>query len=75
MVMKMKREDKWEGEYRGIGYEISAENRVSKPFLKILFYEGDNPSFDIIHHGYCHTLEQAHRVARQIINEELGDKK
>ena len=65
--------DDWQGEYRGITYEISAENKVSKPFLKILFYEGDEVSFSIIHHGYCSTLKQAHRVARQIIDEELGD--
>ena len=73
MVIKMKKEDDWEGEYRGIKYEISAENKVSKPFLKIFFYEGDDPSFDIIHHGHCHTLRDAHRVAKLIINEELGD--
>ena len=65
--------DDWEGEYRGISYEISAENKVSKPFLKIFFYEGDDPSFDIEHHGYCHTLRQAHKIAKQIIDEELGD--
>ena len=65
--------DDWQGEYRGMTYEISAENKVSKPFLKILFYEGDEASFSIIHHGYCSTLKQAHRVAKQIIDEELGD--
>ena len=67
--------DDWEGEYRGITYEISAENKVSKPFLKISFYLGDEPCLDIVHHGYFHTLKQAHRVAKQMIDEELGDEK
>ena len=33
--------DDWKGEYRDIKYEISAENKVSKPFLKVLFYVYD----------------------------------
>tara|TARA_R100001079_G_scaffold110879_2_gene88134 strand:- start:361 stop:603 length:243 start_codon:yes stop_codon:yes gene_type:complete len=66
-------EDKWEGEYRGIVYEVSAESNIESPFLKVFFYEDDNPSNDMIHHGYCNTLTEAHKVAKQIIDEVLGE--
>ena len=72
-------EDKWEGEYRGIMYEISAESiglwmeSYESPFLKVFFYEDDDPSNDMIHHDYCYTLTEAHKVAKQIIDEVLGE--
>ena len=66
-------EDKWEGEYRGIMYEIAAESNIEPPFLKVLFYLGDEPCLDIVHHGYCGTIKEAHKVAKQTIDEELGE--
>ena len=77
----MTKEDDWEGEYRGIKYEISAENKVSKPFLKVFFYtyniEMDEyePADDevIAHHGYVFTIKQAHQTAKSLIDETVGD--
>lgn len=73
--------DDWKGEYRDIRYEISAENKVSKPFLKVLFYVYDiemdeylpADDEDIAHHGYSYTLKQAHQVAKSLIDEKLGE--
>ena len=60
---------------------VPAENKVSKPFLKVLFYtyniEMDEyePADDevIAHHGYVFNIKQAHQTAKSLIDETVGE--
>jgi hypothetical protein len=72
---------KWESRYKGVGYEIDIDENIDMwddNCLKVTFYEKDMDgeyyaSSDIIHHGYFRTLPQAHKIAREIIDMEMGD--
>jgi hypothetical protein len=79
MVKRTEKQNKWEGFYKNVGYEIAVDSDVEgNGCLKVLFYEKDMdgeyyPSVDIIHHGYVNSLEKAHTIAKKIIIEEMED--
>ena len=70
---------KWQGRYKGVWYEIAIDSDVEGDnCLKVTFYEKDMDdewyhSSDIIHHGYVNSLENAHTIARKIIDTEMED--
>ena len=77
MVKRKEKQNKWEGFYKDVAYEIAVYSGSSLG-VKVFFYEKDMdgeyyPSVDIIHHGFVNSLEKAHTIARKIITEEMED--